>query len=565
MLYTELKQINTKRENLRWNAWGSLDSDFFYADKIGSLLTYVRHRLHLAEAITPSLRITDLRLPETRIKGANLSALQKIVGKNRVKNDLRERVLHSAGKSYYDVLRIRSNLLKSYTDAVVYPETENEIAKILKLAAQRDWAVIPFGGGSSVVGGVEAKAAGKKAILTIDITRMNRLINVNSVNQTATFEAGIYGPDLETALGKHGYTLGHFPQSFEYSTLGGWVAARSAGQQSNRYGKIEDVIAALRMVTPRGLFETAHFPAGATGPDLNQVICGSEGTLGIITSVTVKIHPLPAERHYCGFLFPSFKAGLDFIRYANQTEFTFSTLRLSDEEETNQLQSFSRIINHKPDASLIARSKKFVKSSVENIVLQANGLAGPKCIVVAGSDGEHSRAAIGALKKAAPQFKGMFAGTSIGKNWLKGRFNMPFLRNYLLEYGLGVDTMETAVPYDKCMEVHRAVLETMEKQMPNSLRMCHASHSYHDGACLYFTIMFPIDSHAPVDQWLRLKNAVSDAILAHGGNISHHHGVGADHREHFKRQVGPVAWETLTALKKSLDPRGSLNPSKLMA
>lgn len=560
MIYSEIKPLNTRRDNLRWNGWGSLDNDFAYAEQIGPLLGFIRQRLTMRDTVTPSLRIADLRLPEPRIRGAALASLQRIFSKNRVKTDLTERVIHSAGRSYFDVLRLRMNLLKQYTDAVVYPETEAEIQKLLALAARNNWAVVPFGGGSSVVGGVEAVAGGKKAVVTLDITRMNRLIALNPTNATATFEAGVYGPDLELALGKQGWTLGHFPQSFEYSTLGGWVAARSAGQQSSRYGKIEEIIAAVRMVTPTGVFETGHFPAGSTGPDFNQVICGSEGTLGIITSVTVKLHPLPDRRDYCGFLFPSFARGLDFLRMANQEGIGFSTLRLSDEEETTLLETFGRIIEH----GKVHPAKRFIKDSIQNIVLQASGLSESKCIVIAGADGEDSRHAIAALKKLSSRIGGLHAGSGPGQRWLKGRFNMPFLRNYLMEFGIGVDTMETAVPYDRCGAVRDAVLEAMKKTLPESMRMCHASHSYINGACLYFTVIFPLDVSKPVEQWTTMKRAVSDAMLAHGGNISHHHGIGTDHREHFRRQSGPQALATLTNLKKTLDPRGNLNPGKLM-
>lgn len=560
MIYSEIKQLNTRRENLRWNAWGSLDNDFFYAEHIGPLLAYIRRGLTMQDTVTPSLRIADLRLPESKIKGTSLSGLQRIFSKNRVKTDLHERVIHSAGRSYFDVMRLRMNLLKSYTDAVVYPETEAEIQKLLALAVRNNWAVVPYGGGSSVVGGVEAVSGGKKAVITVDMTRMNRLIGLNPMNATATFEAGVYGPDLELALGKQGWTLGHFPQSFEYSTLGGWVAARSAGQQSSRYGKIEEIVSSIRMITPGGILETGHFPAGATGPDFNQMICGSEGTLGIISSVTVKLHPVPERRDYCGFLFPTFARGLDFIRTANQDGVGVSTLRLSDEEETRLLEAFGRIVEH----GKTHPAKRFLKDSIQNIVLQASGLSESKCIVIAGADGIDSGHAISQLKKIASQLGGLYAGKGPGQRWLKGRFNMPFLRNYLMEYGIGVDTMETAVPYDRCVDVRSAVLEAMKRSIPDSLRMCHASHSYLDGACLYFTVIFPLDVTRPADQWHELKRAVSDAILAHGGNISHHHGIGTDHREHFRRQIGPQILNTLSVLKKTMDPRGILNPGKLM-
>ncbi|TGL94329.1 FAD-binding oxidoreductase, partial [Leptospira barantonii] len=273
------------------------------------------------------------------------------------------------------------NTLKSFVDGVIYPSKESEISKILEYCSKNNITVIPFGGGSSVVGGLEVvKGKGQKSVLSLDTTRMDALISLDKESHLATFQAGIYGPKLEKLLNDKGFTLGHFPQSFEYSTLGGWIAARSAGQQSNRYGKIEEILTCLKVITPTGAVETLREPASSTGPNLNHIFAGSEGLLGIITEATIKVHKLPETRKYFGIVFPNFAAGVDFIRDVNHKEIPTSMIRLSDTNETRLYQTLGTL--GKKNTPI-----RWIKNLIQNQVLKMNSIGDDKCVILLGLDG----------------------------------------------------------------------------------------------------------------------------------------------------------------------------------
>ena len=565
MFYHEIRfDIDYSPENQRWNGWGSHGHDWHMREHVAELKKVFVRELQPDGGVlpdTPSVALSDLKVPASRLKDRDLQALAAICGKNGVSADRQLRVLHSAGQSYYDVLRVRENQLKSYTDAVVFPEKEAQLVKLFGWCAKQRVALVPYGGGSSVVGGVEAQKAKKqRAVLTVNLTRMNQLLELDEYSRLARFQPGVYGPQLEKILNERGYTLGHFPQSFEYSTLGGWVAARSGGQQSNRYGKIEEMLTAVRVITPAGQIETLRVPAESAGPDWNQIIAGSEGLLGIISEVTVRIHRLPQSRRYFGILFPGFRQGVDFVREVS-TEgegFDLSMARLSDEEETRMYTLLGQVTKKKTLFSP-------VKHAVQEAVLRAAGQGAGRCVVIAGMDGEvsHMNRQEIRLRRAVRKHGGFFAGQSVGKNWIRGRFNMPFLRNHVLDFGVGVDTLETSTTYANVEAVHRGVLEALRSVTPHVVAFCHMSHSYHEGACLYFSFMFLIDQKNPVAQWQRFKKAASDKLVELGATISHHHGVGADHVPWYRKSNQRAAIAGLQAMKKAVDPDGILNPGKV--
>ncbi|MCB1143042.1 MAG: FAD-binding oxidoreductase [Leptospiraceae bacterium] len=563
MLYTELNsKINYDRKNLRWDAWGASDQDFFLKNYISDIIQLIKDEWGVSYLPdTPGIDWKDIQIKSPRFTAEQTKSLIKIVGEDRFLTDNYERIFHSVGRSYYDVMRLRFNQLKEFTDGVIYPGSNVEVSNILKFCRDKNIAVVPFGGGSSVVGGVEAlKLKTQKAILTIDLSKMNSLIDIDEMSCTATFQAGIYGPQLEKILSEKGYTLGHFPQSFEYSTLGGWIAARSSGQQSGKYGKIEKILVSLRMVTPEGDLVTPRLPPYSMGPDMNQIIAGSEGLLGVITEVTVKIHPTPPARKYFAFVFPEFSNGVNFIRTANREGLRMSMMRLSDEDETFLFSHFGSL--GKPDTIF----RKF-KNGLKEKVLSWNGIFERRCALIGGIDSNPMQIGrtLDLAKKIAGQNKGFFGGTSPGKNWLKSRYNMPFLRNHFMERGIGVDTLETSITYDRLLKLHEDVTVAIRKVFPVCNTMCHVSHSYPEGASLYFTIIFPMNVKDPVSQWKSMKSAASEAILKVGGSISHHHGVGVDHKDWYQRIMGEKSIEGLTAIKKTWDKKGILNPGKLFS
>lgn len=543
------------REALRFNGWGRTDRTFDLRGKDHEVWRFVSEALGVGELPhTPAVPLDGIELPPIGIADDVLERLGAIA---EVKTDAFERAFHAVGKSYYDLLRIRRGELPGAPDAVVYPRSHEEVMAVLELCAGADVAVVPFGGGSSVVGGVEATRDGAGGLITLDTTRMKALLELDEVSHTATFQAGVYGPELEEVLKARGYTLGHYPQSFEFSTLGGWIAARGAGQQSNRYGNAVKLLAAARVATPSGEWRTQSFPASAAGPDLNAWIAGSEGTLGVITEVTVKVHPVPESRDFLSFMFRDWESGVLAVRRIVQAELPVATLRLSDVDETRFFGAFRSVL----------KPSRFQETAQK--ALSFGGFDAP-CVLMVGLEGPSAQVSLArrsALVTCTRQ-GGLYVGRGPGNSWYENRFEMPYLRDPLMDRGLGVDTLETSTSWSNLHHLYDAVLrairQTSEAGGRRAIVMAHISHSYLDGASLYFTYIFPRDLADEVGQWRAIKEAASEAISANGGTISHHHGVGIDHARWLGPEKGPLGLGMIEAAKQRLDPKGILNPGKLL-
>lgn len=552
------------RATLRWNGWGPRDAPDPTAGR-DDLWPKLAGALGMPSLlVTPARRAEEITFPAPTLSEQALGALAAIVGRENVRTDGPTRLAHARGRSYHDLLHLRAGAGIALPDAVLYPTGAEEIVRILKMAEEERWAIIPFGGGTSVVGGVTASAPEAfTAVLTLDLAHMNRILAIDPVAMTATIEAGLDGPALEERLQAEDLTLGHYPQSFEFSTLGGWVAARGAGQQSTRYGKAEKWLVSARLVTPRGIWRTEDAPASAAGPRLGDLVVGSEGTLGVITDATVKIHPRPKVKDYRGYLFRDCEAGAAAIRAIVQAEIPAAMLRLSDGDETYFFQAFA--------------ARPAPPSMIRNLInsyLAYRGFADRPCLLLVGHEGEAApvrsarRAASGIIKRMG----GLSIGTAPGTRWYHGRFAAPYLRDPMLDHGLGLDTLETATSWSKIDGLYHAVrtalIDAMRKEAPakdaHGVVLAHISHAYPDGASLYFTFIFPRDVTRDIDQWWAIKRAASDAIIAAGGTISHHHGVGEDHRPWIEAEKGPLWVETMRAVKRTLDPSGILNPGKLL-
>jgi alkyldihydroxyacetonephosphate synthase len=392
---------------------------------------------------------------------------------------------------------------------------------------------------------------------------MDRLIEVNTTDNTATAEAGIYGPTLDKALRAQGVTLGHYPQSFEFSTLGGWIAHRGAGQQSGRYGRADKWLVSAKLATPRGLLTTEDFPASSAGPRITDLVLGSEGAFGVITEATFATRAAPVVSQYSAWLFHDFARGAAAIRRAVQERLPFAMLRLSDAEETRFYRAFSEV-GKKPGLS----------GRLANMFLKSRGFDSNACAMIAGFEGD-AASVDRARKQFATIAKGLgalSAGSSAGERWYQGRFHGPYLREPMMDRGLGIDTLETAAHWSKLDGLYAGVKKALEDSMRETaprpgargIVMCHISHSYPDGASLYFTYIFPRALHGDVAQWQTIKRAATDAIVANGGTISHHHGVGEDHLPWIEQEKGALGVDILRAIKSTLDPKGILNPGKLI-
>jgi alkyldihydroxyacetonephosphate synthase len=537
---------------MKWWGWGqdghpvSLPepATALLRDELGADLS-VRHE-HVA--------LEEVRLPEPRLAGAARARLEAAVGAGHVLDDRVARVEHAAGRSYPDLLRLRSGDLSSAPDAVVAPRTADEIRAVLEACSEARVAVVPFGGGTSVVGGVEPFADGFDGAVALDLRRLDRVLDVDRASLTATLEAGLLGPEAERLLGEQGVTLGHFPQSFEYSTVGGWVATRSAGQASSGYGRIDELVEGLRLVAPAGEIRRRAVPASAAGPDLGELVVGSEGVLGVICETTLRVRPVPEVRRYEGWSFRSFAEGREAFRVMAQADAAPDVARLSDEEETRL-------------AIALASRAGGAAEKARRAYMRIRGHEGG-CLAIAGFEGEEEdverrRLRAGALLRAGG---GLRLGHRPGEAWLRGRYAGPYLRDELLDRGLLIETLETAGSWSGLEALYDAVRGALRRSLTDAgtppVVMCHVSHLYRSGASLYFTFLAR-QSDAPLEQWRAAKSAASEAIMAAGGTITHHHAVGRDHAAWMPAEVGEVGLDLIRAAKQRLDPAGIMNPGKL--
>jgi alkyldihydroxyacetonephosphate synthase len=541
---------------MKWWGWGEEDHTFslpdperfwgLVADRLGEL--GVSPRIESLDAIT---------LPPSRIEGVALAALRGAIGDGdgALATDTAQRAVYSLGKGYRDAVRIRRGEVPHPTDAVIRPQTEEQVAAVLVEAARHGIAVIPFGGGTSVVGGVEP--TGERPTVTLDLQHLARVLTVDPMSATATIEAGILGPALEAQLNARGFTLGHFPQSFQFSSLGGWIATRSGGQKSTLYGKIEERVQSLRLSFPGGVIATRDVPAAAAGPDLNQLITGSEGILGVITQATMRLSPSPQCIELRGILFPTFPAGVEAAREMMQHELTPSVLRLSDETET----AINLVFRSTPRGLAAAIEK------AGGWYLNRRGVSLDRAsVLILGFEGEED-AVSSQWRRAKPilrRWGGVSVGRSPGRAWERSRYEAPYLRDVLLDRAILVDTLETATTWDRYLTLYATVRDAIAGALgERSLVMAHLSHSYPHGGSIYFTFIAPQEQGREIEQWERAKKAATQAIIDNGAALSHHHGIGSDHRPWMAAYLGPGGARALSALKQAFDPQDIMNPGKL--
>jgi alkyldihydroxyacetonephosphate synthase len=503
-----------------------------------------------ADGRTPPVALEDVRLPDA----APLpEALAEAVGPANVMTDRLARVRHAAGRSYPDLLRLRSGDGSGAPDAVVLPGSHDEVAAVIAICDAERVAVVPFGGGTSVVGGVEALRGSSEAAIALDLRRLDG-VALDRESLLATLGAGLPGPRAEELLNEQGLTLGHFPQSFEHATIGGYVATRSAGQASTGYGRVDELVRGLRMATPRGDLVVKPVPASAAGPSLLGLALGSEGVLGVITDATLAVRERPEVRRYEGWSFRSFEAGAAAFRAMEQAHASPDVARLSDEEETR--------------LALVMSSSASTAQRVGMAYLRARGHGGG-CIAIVGWEGTDAEVrrrrswTRGFLRRGG----GLPLGPRPGEAWLRNRYLGPYQRDVLLDRGVAVETLETATAWSSLLDLHQAVRAALSAALSGRgtppLVTCHVSHLYPSGASLYFTWIARRDADA-LDQWRAAKTAASDAIVENGGTITHHHAVGRDHVPWMEAEIGRTGVEALRAVKQRLDPNGVMNPGKLL-
>ncbi|MFA1545453.1 FAD-binding oxidoreductase [Actinomadura chokoriensis] len=531
-----------------WSGWGDPAKAAPLPEPMIGLL---RDMLGVRPAEAPPVALAEIEVAAPRLPGEALTALAGIVGDGNVRVDAETRVRHTRGKSTPDLLLMRAGETSDAPDAVVLPGSHEEVLAVLRLCAAKRIAVVPFGGGTSVVGGLAPR--GVDAFIALDLRRMDRLVAVDEVSRTAVLQPGLRAPAAEALLAEHGFTLGHFPQSFEWASIGGFAAARSSGQASAGYGRFDDMVVGLTVATPEGALDLGRAPKSAAGPDLRQLVLGSEGAFGVITSVTVRIRPVPPAREYEGWRFASFDQGAAALRRLAQDGPLPAVLRLSDEAETMVGLADPSAIGTPGGAR----------------PLDGGGSSAAGCLAVLGFEGTPENVAAGRAGAAdvLRAAGGEPLGGGPGEKWERRRFDAPYLRDSLLDVGAFVETLETAAFWSGVPDLYEAVrhalIGTLSGAGTPPLVMCHVSHVYPSGASLYFTVV-SAQGKDPVEHWDRAKRAACDAILAAGGTISHHHGVGTDHRDWYGKEIGPLGAAVLRAVKDRVDPAGILNPGVLV-
>lgn len=516
-------------------------------------------RRHLARELgwtprhTPPVPVSEIRLAPSRLPEAARLALVELLGEDNVRTDREARLLRAGGKSYLDLLRRRAGDASDAPCAVVLPGTTEETAALLALCSEHDVVVVPFGGGTSVVGGLAGVDPDDRPAVALDLRRMASVQELDVPSSLVTVGPGMRGPALEEALGREGLTFGHLPQSWEFATVGGYAATRSSGQASTGVGRFDELVAGLTLATPSGVLELGHPPASAAGPDLLGLALGSEGTLGVITDVTLRVRPKPTTSSYEGWSFRTWAEGLAALQRLARHDLLPDVVRLSDVDET--------------------RANLLMSGSAGARVLRGTLKArrrGEGCLLVVGWEGlpDLVRARIRAGSALLREARGIRLGRTVGESWRKHRFGAPYTRDTLLDAGLMVETLETAATWAALPTVYDAVRRALRDSLTGSGRrplvMTHLSHGYPTGASLYFTVLADRDEELPIQQWLGAKRAATDALLAAGGTLTHHHAVGADHRPWLEREVGALGVEVLRAVKSRLDPKGICNPGVLL-
>ena len=525
---------------MKWNAWGDPAEAKPLSEGIRSL---IKQALGVEEPPAEEIQPEQVRLRPSALSPADREGLAAIVGAEYCGVDDRARLLRAGGKSTLDLLRRRDSGVQDAPDAILLPGGEDEIAAVLQFCADHSIAIVPFGGGTSVVGGLDPIRGDFKAVVSLDLRRLDELHALDEISGEAELGAGLTGPEAERLLGERGFSLGHFPQSFQFATIGGFAATRSSGQDSAGYGRFNDMVRGLRTVTPAGVLDLGRAPESAAGPDLRQLMLGSEGVFGIITRVRIRVHPVPAATRYEAWSFPDFATGADALRAVVQTGTGPTVLRLSDEAETG--------VN-------LATTESIGEDTITGGCLAITVFEGTEAHV------ESRHAETRALLAAR-------GGTSLGeapaRAWEHGRFSAPYLRDSLLSAGALCETLETATNWSNVPALKAAVTEALTSALAESgtpaLVLCHISHVYPTGASLYFTVVAGQQGN-PIEQWRKAKAAASDAMMRTGATITHHHAVGADHRPWMRAEVGDLGVEVLRAVKATLDPAGILNPGKLI-
>ncbi len=534
---------------MRWWGWGNQARRVPLTRRLAALLDGA---LGLNGAVRQPVALGEVVLPEITLAEHARQRLEQVVGSAWIRSDSVSRICHCGGKSYLDLVRMRAGVPEGAPDAVVLPASHDQVLAVLAVCAEERVAVVPFGGGTSIVGGLAPLRGSQHAVISLDLGRLAGLLAVDAASLTVSVAAGTRAPALEAWLAEHDLTLGHYPDSFEFASIGGCAATRSVGQASSGYGRIDQAIQGVRLATPRGELSAAALPASAAGPALRELIVGSEGMLGVITGLLLRVRSRPAQHHYEGVVFDDFESAAEALRLAVQDRATPDVVRISDELQTNVVLAAGEADGRRaPLGRQLLRSRRGV-------------------LAIVGWEGQ--RDAVGRRRLHTMTLLQRGGGTPIGvtagRAWAASRFATPYVRDELLDHGVLVDQFETACSWSGLASLRTTVTAAIEAALgaygTPPLVGCQVSHVYLTGASLTFTVLARAHPGGEAAQWRAAKDAASAAIVAAGATISHHHGIGRDHAAWAAAELGPLGTSSLAALKAHLDPIGVMNPGKVI-
>lgn len=571
-------------EKLKWNGWGDIDvamtlhpeNQFWVRHVNGQTVKKLLYFLHdevrggvgvkELPPMTPSISLEDAlaKLPQPTLNSGFVLDIKAALSEDQVRLDGKSRLAHIVGKNYRDLWRVRKGMVEHAPDGVLLPNNHGDCVKIMSLAHKHNVVVIPFGGGTNVTGGVEANPfeKGKRMIVSVDMRRMGRMLSIDKESNTAVFEAGVLGPAMDEQLFRYGFMMGHDPDSFTHSTLGGWIGARGSGAMSNLYGDIEEMTIAVKVATPTGVISTP-VTSRPCGVDLNGLFIGSEGSFGIVTEATVKIEPIPEEKVYEGYLFPTFEAAFAAFYACNQTGIKPCTMRLYDEDDFRMSMAMSTG-SHGFVEGLVTKLGKYYMQygrhwNMRKMSLVLVGFEGTKERV------RFQRQETGAVLK---RFGGVGVGRGAGESWQEKKYDLPYIRDFALSLNHWADVFETSVLWSQALPCWRAVKDAVRQVWKETGKRgwigCHTAHQYKYGCCLYFTFASEQTDDMDMKVFLMIKTRATEAMLRFKGNLTHHHGIGYEHVPWMARYMGPGCLKLLEGIKRQIDPKNICNPGKLL-
>jgi alkyldihydroxyacetonephosphate synthase len=563
-----MSDISTRRvgpasvKQQKWWGWGAEGTEFSFADK-PKFAPFVLDVLGV-DVTKPAPRVRSfdsLDVPASQLSDDLRGTLVEALGAEYVVDDDELRVVHAFGRGVRDLVRVRRGELGRVPDVVVYPGSEEDVVAIVDAACAADAVVIPYGGGSNIVGALEAVPTETRQVVSINLGRMNKVLEINEAAGLARIQAGVLGPDMEIQLNAKGWTLGHFPDSFMWSTLGGWIATRSSGMQSDKYGDIADCTRGLRMVMKGQVLALRPLPSSSSGPSVREMILGSEGRLGIITEAWMNVHRLPPVREIQAYFFPNYDAGLEAMTELAASDAAPSITRVMDANET----AFSMANGKKS-----SRVSHLMNRAVQEVMTRKGWDLTQIALAFVGYEGTavHVRYEKGLVGKIVTRHGGMGVGKGPGALYDQKKYDVPYIRDFLLDRGIPADVSETATPWSLMTQMHdktvAAAYKAMEEAGVQGFVMCHLSHSYHSGACQYFTFAINDASEHNMETYDRVKRAIQQSFMDNGGTVSHHHGVGEEHSPWLDQDISPAGVFIQRKLFDGVDPGHNFNPGKIV-